>query len=171
MSEIDRVLEILEGNDHQHTHNPDGDWTGARVWDDECWRCGHHAPVTGAGLCEGCRAWMAAETDDDPAAAAGNGGLVALCCPVCGLGWFGEGDEAECAGIYGDGTDHEPTAMVVVEVEESPVAVHTWAIQRRRLDGGQPAPAAARVRLRWSFSTEECERLLSHSVLRRPRGG
>lgn len=32
-----------------------------------CWRCSKHKTTRDSGLCEGCRAWMAGECDDDPA--------------------------------------------------------------------------------------------------------
>lgn len=36
--------------------------------EDLCWRCTKHSPVSKVGLCTGCRAWMACETDADPTA-------------------------------------------------------------------------------------------------------
>ena len=33
-----------------------------------CWRCSQNKTSRDSGLCEGCRAWCACETDDDPAA-------------------------------------------------------------------------------------------------------
>lgn len=60
---LDRLEALLTDHDAQHAR---ASFTYV-MDDDSCWRCGGEGPLTKIGCCPGCRAWMACETDVDPA--------------------------------------------------------------------------------------------------------
>lgn len=62
---IDKILELLD-NGTQRSHDPAYPTEVGDTVTSRCWRCG--ATATGdLGTCDACRAWMACETDHDPA--------------------------------------------------------------------------------------------------------
>lgn len=63
MSErIDDILDLIDGGLQTSPEHGYG-----RDHTDLCARCQHHDPAEGGDLCEGCRAFLLGDTDDDPA--------------------------------------------------------------------------------------------------------
>jgi len=59
----DRILEVLDSGLQASTETG----FGTDRAPDACARCQLHAPVKGGDLCEGCRAFLLGDVDDDPA--------------------------------------------------------------------------------------------------------